>query len=80
MTDLPADPQPDTRMDDETDLPASGSSDKGDDGAALDRAAESIRDAQAAEGTVAANEDITSLDEQRAGEHSETPDGGGELP
>ena len=50
------------------------------DGEALDRAAESIRDAKDAEGTVAANDDITAQDDDRAGEYSEDPDGAGGHP
>ena len=41
----------------------------------LERADESIREARDAEGGVAANDDITSLDEQREGDASENPDG-----
>ena len=51
-----------------------------DQGAALDRAAESIREAQDAEGTVASSDDITSRDAERAGEHSEDPGGEGGHP
>ncbi len=42
----------------------------------LERAAESIREAKDAEGEVAAHDDITTLDDERAGEYSE--DAGGE--
>lgn len=51
-----------------------------DHGAALERAAESIREAREAGGTVAAHEDITTQDDARAGEHSEDPDGEGGHP
>lgn len=78
MSDLPAGPRP--QPDPSTDVSTDGPPVESDDGEALERAAGSIRDAKAAEGTVAANEDITSLDDQRAGEHSETPEGGGGLP
>jgi hypothetical protein len=61
MTDVPADAQ----LDPETTTE--------DDGGALDRAAESIHEARDAEGAVAANDDITSLDEERAEVHSEDP-------
>jgi hypothetical protein len=47
---------------------------------ALDQAAKSIRDAKDAEGHVAANDDITTRDDDRAGEHSEDPDGTGGHP
>jgi len=47
---------------------------------ALERAAESIRQARAAEGTVAANDDITARDDERAGENSEDPGGEGGHP
>ncbi len=48
--------------------------------AALDRAAESIREARDAEGRVAANDDITSRDDERAGAYSEDPEGEGGHP
>ena len=51
-----------------------------DGGAALERSSGSIREAREAEGSVAAHDDITSLDEQREGEHSEDPDGEGGAP
>jgi hypothetical protein len=51
-----------------------------DHGAALERSADAIQDAQEAGGGVAANDDITSLDERREGENSDNPDGGGGLP
>ena len=51
-----------------------------DDGAALERSAEAIRDAKDAGGTVAAHEDITSLDDRRAGDQSVDPDGEGGTP
>jgi hypothetical protein len=51
-----------------------------DHGAALDQAAESIREAHDAEATVAAHDDITALDDERAGEYSEDPNGEGGHP
>ena len=64
----------------DTDQPAP-TTDAGDDqGEALDRAAASIREARDAEGTVAANDDITTRDAERAGEHSEDPGGEGGHP
>ena len=51
-----------------------------DQGAALERAAESIQEAQEAGGRVVANDDITTADEARAGEHSQSPDGEGGRP
>ncbi len=77
MTDLPDDPQP---TDPSTGTSADDPLADDDQGAALDRAAGSIREAKDAEGTVAANDDITAEDEDRAGEHSDNPDGGGGLP
>jgi hypothetical protein len=72
MTDLPATDQPD---------PSTARPDVADDhGAALDRAADAIRDAQEAQGSVAAHDDITSRDDDRAGEYSEDPDGEGGHP
>ncbi|MGI3784519.1 MAG: hypothetical protein ACRYG2_27480 [Janthinobacterium lividum] len=67
MSDLPSTSEPETTLPD-------------DDGAALERAARSIREAHDAEGQVAANDDITSADEAKAGEHSEDPDGTGGHP
>ncbi|GAB2583839.1 hypothetical protein [Microlunatus antarcticus] len=67
MTDQPSTPDPQT-----TDPTA------GDD--ALERAAESIREAHDAEATVAANDDITTEDRERAGEYSQSPDGEGGRP
>jgi hypothetical protein len=72
MTDLPATDQPD---------PSTASPGVEDDhGAALDRAAESIREAQEAGGSVAAHDDITTRDDERAGEYSEDPNGEGGHP
>ncbi|GAA3564562.1 hypothetical protein GCM10022197_20290 [Microlunatus spumicola] len=51
-----------------------------DGGTALEQAGEAIREAKDAGGTVAANEDITTLDAQRAGEYSEDPGGEGGHP
>ena len=59
--------------------PASPAPDEGGTGA-LDRAAESIHDAKDAEGAVAANDDITTRDADRAGDYSEDPDGSGGHP
>ena len=64
-----------------TDQPTASAPDPGpgpeagsdDGGAALERSAASIREAKDAEGTVAAHEDITTLDAQRAETHSEDP-------
>jgi hypothetical protein len=69
MTDVPADHQPDhdPATESATATPTV------DDDAALDRSAEAIREARDAEGTVAANDDITSRDDERAEEHSEDP-------
>jgi hypothetical protein len=72
MTDLPATDQPD---------PSTSTSGVVDDhGAALERAAQSIREAQDAEGGVAAHDDITTRDDERAGEYSEDPNGEGGHP
>lgn len=76
MTDLPDDPQPAATIDGTTTDEATAD----DQSAALDRAAGAIREAKDAEGTVAANEDITSRDDEHAGENSDNPDGGGGLP
>lgn len=46
----------------------------------LERAAESIREARDAEGEVAAHDDITTLDDERAGIYSEDPDDEGGHP
>jgi len=46
----------------------------------LDRAKESIREAHDAEGQVAAHGDITTLDDERAGVHTEDPGGEGGHP
>ena len=45
-----------------------------------ERSAESLREAREAEGTVAASDDITSRDDERAGEYSEDPGGEGGHP
>jgi hypothetical protein len=71
MTDLPSEVQPQTTAETTT---------EDDHGAALERAAGSIQEAREAEGTVAAADDITSQDEERAGEHSPDPDGEGGRP
>lgn len=71
-TDLPETNQPDTTAEDPT-TTESGET-------ALGRADEAIREAKDAGGTVAANDDITTLDDQRAGDYSEDPGGeGGHL-
>lgn len=49
-------------------------------GTTLDRVAESIREARAAQASVAAHGDISTLDDQRAGEYSEDPGGEGGHP
>lgn len=72
MTDLPQTSPPET-------TPATASL-SDDDGAALERSTASIREAKEAAGSVAAHEDITSLDDRRAGEQSEDPDGQGGAP
>jgi len=66
----PTTPDGETRTDPRT---PGGAADDG--GAALDRAEEAIDDARDARASVAANDDITALDDERAGEYSETPDG-----
>ena len=74
MSDLPETDQPKTDQPDTT-------TDAGDDqDDALARAAESIREARDAEGAVVANDDITTRDDERAGEHSEDPGGEGGHP
>ena len=78
MSDLPESTQPETSPS-ETDEPRVPE-DVGDGGEALERAAESIREARDAEGTVAASDDITSRDDERAGEYSEDPGGEGGHP
>jgi hypothetical protein len=72
MSETPADHQHDTST--------SGPAVEDDAGAALDRSASSIHEAKDAAGTVAAHEDITVRDAERAGEHSEDPDGTGGHP
>jgi len=72
MTELPHDAQPETSTEG---LPA-----EDDQGAALARSAQAIDEARGAEGGVAANDDITSHDEERAGQHSEDPDAEGPTP
>lgn len=69
MTDQPA-----------TSQPAPGPHVEDDHGAALDRADESIREAKDAAGTVVAHDDITTADDDRAGEYSEDPGGEGGHP
>ena len=81
MTDQPASSQPDPSSPDPSGPdPPTTSGVEEDQGAALDRAAASIREARDAEGSVAANDDITSRDDERAGVHSEDPDGEGGHP
>ena len=72
MSETPTGPQHDTSTAD----PAV----EDDASAALDRSASSIHEAEDAAGTVAAHEDITLQDAERAGEHSEDPDGTGGHP
>lgn len=74
MSDLPESTQP------KTDQPATESQLPDDHGEALERSAASIREAREAEGTVAANDDITTRDDERAGEYSEDPGGEGGHP
>ncbi len=53
----------------------------GDDGgAALDRVEEAISEARDAGTSVAANDDIITRDDEKAGEYSETPEGQGGAP
>ena len=74
MTDQPAVPEP-------ADQPSTEHAHVTDDhGAALRRSADSIKEAEDAEGVVAGHDDITTLDAQRAGEYSEDPDGSGGHP
>lgn len=82
MTDQPNAPEPDAddSAPEPTPEPGIETETETDDGGPLDRATESIREARDAEGTVAAHDDITSLDEQRAGEYSEDPGGEGGHP
>lgn len=76
MSDLPNSSEPATPA---GETPAETT--EGDDqGAALERAAESIDTAREAEGRVAANDDITTADQSQAGEHSQSPDGEGGRP
>lgn len=63
-----------------TNDPTPSSTPEDDRGAALERAAESIREAQDAEDRVAAHDDITTRDDERAGEYSEDPGGEGGHP
>ena len=76
MSDLPESTRPES-TEPETSPPVRGADD---DGEALERAAAAIREAHEAEGSVAANDDITTRDDERAGEHSEDPDGEGGHP
>jgi hypothetical protein len=76
MSDLPENDLPETDQP-ETATAAPATDDHGD---ALERSAESIREARDAEGTVAANDDITARDDERAGEYSEDPGGEGGHP
>lgn len=93
MSDQPTEPVPDDQttadenvtdenVTDETaaDEPASVPEPAEADRSALDRADESIREARDAEGAVAARDDITTLDDARAGVNSEDPDGEGGHP
>lgn len=66
------DAEPQTEPQTEPQAPTGGSDDGG---AALERAEEAIDDARDAGASVAANDDITARDDERAGEYSETPDG-----
>jgi hypothetical protein len=75
MTDVPADPQPDR----ETTTGSAPGTPPADDGSALDRAATAIHEARDAEGTVAANDDITSRDDERAEQHSDDPGAGDDV-
>jgi hypothetical protein len=68
MTDVPAETQPDRET-------ATDSATDDDQGAALGRSAEAIHEARDAEGSVEANDDITSRDDERAEQHSEDPGG-----
>lgn len=68
MTDLP-ESTPGTSRPETTDDPRVPD----DGGAALDRAAAAIDEASEAEAGVAANDDITSRDDERAETHSEDP-------
>ena len=77
MTDLPADTQPDRETTTDSGTSAPTADDGGD---ALDRAAEAIHEARDAEGSVEANDDITSRDDERAEEHSEDPGAEGSHP
>jgi hypothetical protein len=72
MSDLPETPT--------TESPADPSAPDDDGGAALESSADAIQEAREAEGTVAAADDITSEDDDRAGEHSLDPDGQGGQP
>ena len=76
MSDQPETTGPDSTPTDPAATPGAGD----DQGAALDRAADSIREAREAEGGVAANDDITTRDDERAGEYSEDPGGEGGHP
>jgi hypothetical protein len=78
MSDLPDTDQPDPATDGP--VPDAPAPDAQDDGDALGRASAAIREAHDAEGAVAANDDITTRDDERAGEHSEDPGGEGGHP
>ena len=70
----PTTPDAEPQTDPQTDAPVpTGPSDDG--GAALERAEEAIDDARDAGASVAANDDITARDADKAGEYSETPNG-----
>jgi len=77
MSDLPETAQPET---DQPDTSAEDPTTTEGGETALGRADDAIREAKDAGGTVAANEDITTLDDQRAGDYSEDPNGEGGHP
>ena len=77
MSDLTDPPETETTT---TASDASDASSEEGDSEALDRAAESIREAKDAEGDVAASDDIRTRDDDLAGVNSEDPDGEGGHP
>ena len=82
MSDLPETDQPDTTQPDTTrpDTSTEDPTTTADGETALERSGDAIREAKDAGGSVAASEDITTLDDQRAGDYSEDPNGEGGHP
>lgn len=76
----PADTSVETSAGAPTEEGRTGQDGDDDGGAALERAQEAIDDAQDAQGSVAAHDDITTRDDAVAGKYSEDPGGEGGHP